>query len=713
MKKKGFRKIWMLGVAATLALIFAFTPMSFAARGLTSGDQTIRGAKTFEHSATFKDNLTVEGALLGVNQTSNEFYVKIGSGHDSVGNYGTTYPKPFSSIAYALDQCVANNGDIIWVMAGSTKNITADSGIDIDVAGVTIIGLGNGEDRPIFTATTVATADFKITAANVSIFNLVFKSNITEHDMQIEVTGDDAEIGFCEFREGTSTFEFGIQVGAGSSDNDADRCYIHDCIFYEPTADDGDAAISIAKDMAGVRIENCSIYGDFDLAGIDVPAGGNAQVNLTIKNCLVTNLLTGQHAIQINGTGSTGKIANCYIESDAIGTSIDAGGLEPFNVLWSDGTDQQSAALALAPVAGASVLTTADLTAIEAEVEDGLQAKELDHLCQLTDGAAQKYPLTAVEDSIICKILGDDDPAVCTSYDNSKHSLEAIGDLVALTAQEAEVEDALQAQNLDHVAGVDTTVAADADLTTYAADGSLLSHVMTAGADTSDYQASTDSLEAISVALAAGTGATTALDADHLNHLMDTDGAASVFPEQAQEDSVICKMLGDDDPASCATYDNSTDSLEALGTKTTDTDYWQERTIKATTAFTASEDIMYTVAGGAIRITSLFGKCTTVAAGSPGTMTIEVDATAGAAYDSDLSTTVNVDALAEGSTICFTNAISEGVLILTAAVGAGQPLSWFADAGNIEQTLSSTGTGAVVWYMTYVPLETGVTVTAP
>lgn len=57
------------------------------------------------------------------------------------------------------------------------------------------------------------------------------------------------------------------------------------------------------------------------------------------------------------------------------------------------------------------------------------------------------------------------------------------------------VRKVLDELNLDHLLKVDTTVAADGDLTTYVADGSVMSHIMTAGADTSDYAASTDSLE--------------------------------------------------------------------------------------------------------------------------------------------------------------------------------------------------------------------------
>jgi len=67
----------------------------------------------------------------------------------------------------------------------------------------------------------------------------------------------------------------------------------------------------------------------------------------------------------------------------------------------------------------------------------------------------------------------------------------------ALAAIEAEALDALEGVQLDHLVGVTTGVAADGDLSTHIVDGSALSHLMTAGADTSDYKASTEALEAL------------------------------------------------------------------------------------------------------------------------------------------------------------------------------------------------------------------------
>lgn len=275
----------------------------------------------------------------GVPYTGNVFFVDSGNvdGSDTT-DAGKTTDRPFSTLDFAISQCDANNGDVIYVMPGHAESLVADSGVDIDVAGVTVVGLGNGEDRPIFSFATDTDADFKLAAANVVIRNLVFKCNIAAQEMMIETSGDDCSIVNCEFREGTATGKTFITIGVG--DGDSDRLHIVGCKFVMLTAGNGDAAIAFAKDHSGVVIEDCDINGDFDLASIDAPAAGNAQVDLIIRRCLITNLLAGQLAIQINGTGSTGKIVNCYVQTNALATSIDAGGCEMFLCWHNIGTDQ-------------------------------------------------------------------------------------------------------------------------------------------------------------------------------------------------------------------------------------------------------------------------------------------------------------------------------------------------------------------------------------
>jgi len=233
----------------------------------------------------------------------------------------------------------ANRGDTIYVLPNHTENLAADSAVDIDVAGLNIIGLGNGEDRPILTFTTLTTADFKIAAANVLIENLVFKCNIASQAMMIEVTGDDAEISNCEFREGTATGLNFITIGV-TSDNEADRCHIHDCKFYTSTDGNYNSAINFAKDEVGVTVDNNNIYGYFALAGMDIPSVGDAQVHCEMHDNEIVNLSSGQHAIQVSGTTSTGKIVRNLAITDSKVTAIDAGGLEMSRNRWNDFTDQ-------------------------------------------------------------------------------------------------------------------------------------------------------------------------------------------------------------------------------------------------------------------------------------------------------------------------------------------------------------------------------------
>lgn len=134
------------------------------------------------------------------------------------------------------------------------------------------------------------------------------------------------------------------------------------------------------------------------------------------------------------------------------------------------------------------------------------------------------------------------------------------------------------------------------------------------------------------------------------------------------------------------------------------------RTISMTSTLAGTTDQMFSVSGGRIEIVSMFGECT-VEAGSPGNTLLQLDAT-DSDQDREFSTTVNIDALDAGEVIRFSNAIDEGVLDLTGAVGAGQTLSWFCSPGEIELNTAAGTTGTIVWYMTYRRLERAARVTA-
>ena len=86
----------------------------------------------------------------------------------SNGNDGS-WNAPFATIQYALTQCNANAGDIVFIKPGHAETITSASVLVLNKAGVAIVGLGTGSNRPTLTFTTATTANIPVTAANMAV----------------------------------------------------------------------------------------------------------------------------------------------------------------------------------------------------------------------------------------------------------------------------------------------------------------------------------------------------------------------------------------------------------------------------------------------------------------------------------------------------------------------------------------------------------------
>ena len=253
--------------------------------------------------------------------------------------------QPLNTINAAVNLCKSNR-DLVLVRAGHNESLASATALVLDVAGLCVIGLGEGENRPTLTFTTSTAANIPISGANAVLSNFILKCNIASQVAMVTTTADGVQLHKCDFREGTATGLNFVTVGA--ADGDSDRLRISGCNFYMPTAGNGDHAIEILKDMTNIVIEDCDIDGDFDEGGILIPAGGDAQVNLQIKNCNIKNRLTNVAAISISGTDSSGIIQNCLLRTDTQATALDSGSLAVDNVRWSDETDQVSSVPVLA-----------------------------------------------------------------------------------------------------------------------------------------------------------------------------------------------------------------------------------------------------------------------------------------------------------------------------------------------------------------------------
>src|SRR5439155_22095431 len=94
----------------------------------------------------------------------------------------------------------------ILAAQGHTEACIAAATINVNKAGVTIVGMGNGRRRPTITFTTSTAATFAITAANVTIQNLFFDmTGLDAVVSPITVTANDCTFIGCEFESGNAT----------------------------------------------------------------------------------------------------------------------------------------------------------------------------------------------------------------------------------------------------------------------------------------------------------------------------------------------------------------------------------------------------------------------------------------------------------------------------------------------------------------------------
>ena len=263
-----------------------------------------------EGQNTVEDTGSVGGTMVG-----NHWYVDSGTG--AATNNGKSWSDAVSTVDVAIGLATASNGDVIHVAAGHAESLTGATVyiLDMDKKGISIIGEGVGAARPTFTFTTDATnALVDLTEDDCRISNCIFACNMDDQVQMIKISGDDCEIDHCDFLEGGQVPLTCIRIGVG--DGDSDNAYIHDNRFYIPTADDGNAAIDVVKDMAGIRIEDNYFRGDWDDSVVDLDAEANACTDLRIVGNVMINQLTGQHLVQISGVAVTGLIANNTFVND-------------------------------------------------------------------------------------------------------------------------------------------------------------------------------------------------------------------------------------------------------------------------------------------------------------------------------------------------------------------------------------------------------------
>jgi hypothetical protein len=245
-------------------------------------------------------------AIDGGVRSGNTYWVYSGAGLDS--NDDATIEKPLATIDHAIGHCTANNGDIIYVKEGHTETITAAAQIVCDIAGITIIGLGAGDDRPTITFGTAVGASLSVTAASVTIKNIHFKAGLDNLTAPISVAADNFSLIGCEM-EDPSDVEANIWILTTADANDLK---ILDCFHNGYTGGDQTESLIRLVGCDTALIQGCIFKGNYATAIIEFHT--TLSTNVFIHKCFFnengTTNLTKNVVMTVGAC--TYLIVDCY-----------------------------------------------------------------------------------------------------------------------------------------------------------------------------------------------------------------------------------------------------------------------------------------------------------------------------------------------------------------------------------------------------------------
>lgn len=265
---------------------------------------------------TFFDMPTAElQAGLPLNQyhfgapVGNVFYVgSTVTGAENTASRGKTPGTALATIDYAVGLCTASQGDIIIVLPGHIETITAAAGLDLDVAGITIIGSGEGRNKPKIIFTTAATADMDVDAANITLENFFIDcTGVDSLNAAIDVNAANFTLRKCEIEISDATGQCDIVLTADATG--ATRLVVEGCYFHGA----GDSTVGIAIDMVGgddVMIRDNVFDGYFGTTGA-IQNATTAGTNLNIiGNTIVNRTADGNNKVIVVDGSTVAVIVN-------------------------------------------------------------------------------------------------------------------------------------------------------------------------------------------------------------------------------------------------------------------------------------------------------------------------------------------------------------------------------------------------------------------
>lgn len=243
------------------------------------------------------------------------YFVKSGSGSSDASGYGVSPDAPFATIDYAIGNCTASVGDVIYVLPGHAESISGIGAIACDVAGISIIGLGNANLRPSVTWHTTATT-VTVSAANVTIKNIRCLTDVDAVVSMFNVTAAGATFDAVDFVETASCAALQMFITSAA----ADDLTIQNCRWVQTQT----AATALQQWIVLIGADRAKIANNFaNLKGYasSNPANGvlvgstTASLDVQVaNNTFISTNSTGAIPLSLLAS-TTGFATNNYVAS--------------------------------------------------------------------------------------------------------------------------------------------------------------------------------------------------------------------------------------------------------------------------------------------------------------------------------------------------------------------------------------------------------------
>lgn len=222
-----------------------------------------------------------------------------------------TFDSPFGTLQGALDNCAANRGDIVFIKPGHAESIASATALLFNKAGVAIVGLGSGSNRPTFTFTTANTARIPVSVDNMSMQNCRFVGNfLSIATVFLLTTAANFAVDNCDFSDTSATLGFLSIITTTVSVNSDNLTYTNNRRVSIATASSGPDVV-VANTMSGLTVvgnQSFHLVANNNVAAL-VEHGALVMTALVVNDNFIfsVNTDTATGAILVKTTATTGS----------------------------------------------------------------------------------------------------------------------------------------------------------------------------------------------------------------------------------------------------------------------------------------------------------------------------------------------------------------------------------------------------------------------